>query len=221
MRTAAPLLLPCNTAACHPFDVALACPPASLQAQPIQDWLLAGCRRAATAPPEQLPDGLSAADWACVRREAWPATGDNEYRHLRLHDYSDTVARLPPEEIHGWGGAGEGPMRRLLSHEPTCVAELGGWVGGAGWLPVSPPRKPAPVLLQAAAMPWTWLRWKLTCRHSWHKQGWVGKEGGGGAQQSTAMPARDQTLALVARLVALRCMEDVPPHIVHCASGAA
>lgn len=29
---------------------------------------------------------------------------ENEYAHLRLHDFSDAVARLPPEEIHGMAG---------------------------------------------------------------------------------------------------------------------
>ncbi|KAI3425283.1 hypothetical protein D9Q98_009050 [Chlorella vulgaris] len=78
------------------------------KAQPIQDWLRSACLHAATAPPSELPDGLAAADWACVREQTWPASQDNEYNHLRLHDYSDTVARLPPEEIHGLGGAGGG-----------------------------------------------------------------------------------------------------------------
>ncbi|EFN53652.1 hypothetical protein CHLNCDRAFT_136380 [Chlorella variabilis] len=78
------------------------------KAQPIQDWLRSACLHAATAPPSELPDGLAAADWACVREQAWPAGTENEYAHLRLHDFSDAVARLPAEEIHGWGGVGGG-----------------------------------------------------------------------------------------------------------------
>lgn len=36
--------------------------------------------------------------------QAFPASSENEYGHLRLHDFSDAVARLPPEEIHGMAG---------------------------------------------------------------------------------------------------------------------
>lgn len=42
----------------------------SLQAQPVQDWLRAACRRAAEGDTLDLPDGLTAADWACVREQA-------------------------------------------------------------------------------------------------------------------------------------------------------
>ncbi|KAL4419888.1 hypothetical protein ABPG75_006986 [Micractinium tetrahymenae] len=75
------------------------------KAQPVQDWLRAACRQAAEGDPLDLPDGLTAADWACVREQAFPASSENEYGHLRLHDFSDAVARLPPEEIHGMAGA--------------------------------------------------------------------------------------------------------------------
>ena len=116
----------CHAAACsinpciHASRAGPALPlprPTSLspQAQPIQDWLRSACLHAATAPPSELPDGLAAADWACVREQAWPAGTENEYAHLRLHDFSDAVARLPAEEIHGWGGVGEG----------------GGWLAGS------------------------------------------------------------------------------------------
>ncbi|KAL4430372.1 hypothetical protein ABPG77_002178 [Micractinium sp. CCAP 211/92] len=75
------------------------------KAQPVQDWLRAACQRAAEGDTLDLPDGLTAADWACVREQAFPASSENEYGHLRLHDFSDSVARLPPEEIHGMAGA--------------------------------------------------------------------------------------------------------------------
>lgn len=51
----------------------LPCSPACespLQAQPVQDWLRAACRRAAEGDVLDLPDGLTAADWACVREQA-------------------------------------------------------------------------------------------------------------------------------------------------------
>lgn len=44
--------------------------------------------------------------------QAFPVSPENEYGHLRLHDFSDAVARLPPEEIHGMAG---GEPRNLLS----------------------------------------------------------------------------------------------------------
>lgn len=40
------------------------------QAQPIQDWLRTACLRAAEGDSLDLPDGLTAADWACVRAQA-------------------------------------------------------------------------------------------------------------------------------------------------------
>jgi hypothetical protein len=89
----------------------LPCPAPSLQAQPIQDWLCSAARRAASG--QDLPDSLTAADWACVRDQAFPASPENQYAHLRLHDFSDTVARLPPEEIHGMAG-GEPVCSRLF-----------------------------------------------------------------------------------------------------------
>lgn len=39
--------------------------------------------------------GLGADDWACVRKESFPDSEVNEYRHLRLHDFSDNVNALP------------------------------------------------------------------------------------------------------------------------------
>ncbi|KIZ00582.1 hypothetical protein MNEG_7378, partial [Monoraphidium neglectum] len=65
----------------------------------------------AVAPaPAQAAPPLSADDWAAVARESFPATGDNEFRHLRLADFSDAVNALPREEVaaamEAGGGAG-------------------------------------------------------------------------------------------------------------------
>lgn len=154
-------------AVCSPAAGTLTAPPLarpptrtqSQQAAPIQDWLRAACLRAARAPPAELPDGLTAADWAAVRQQAFPPSEvsgvagwasrlpahsshthcvtfdrcptcsanctanctaqDNEYAHLRPHDFSDTVHRLPPEEIHGMMGAGEPAC--LCASRATCV----------------------------------------------------------------------------------------------------
>ena len=41
----------------------------NLQAQPVQEWLRAACEQAAGDDSLDLPDGLTAADWACVREQ--------------------------------------------------------------------------------------------------------------------------------------------------------
>lgn len=41
----------------------------------------------------------SAGDYACAREQAFPPSDDNAYRHLRVADFSDAVAALPPEEL--------------------------------------------------------------------------------------------------------------------------
>uniref|UniRef100_A0A1D1YA67 Transcription factor 25 n=1 Tax=Anthurium amnicola TaxID=1678845 RepID=A0A1D1YA67_9ARAE len=43
-------------------------------------------------------DGSEARDWACVRKEVF-SSEKNEYSHLLLSDFSDTVSTIPPEEI--------------------------------------------------------------------------------------------------------------------------
>ena len=80
----------------------------------MQEWLRCACERAAEeaegrAPPSSSGGGgLTAGDWAAMREEAFPPSADNAYRHLRLHDFSDTVQRLPQEEVHGMGGGERG-----------------------------------------------------------------------------------------------------------------
>ncbi|KAJ4786564.1 Transcription factor 25 [Rhynchospora pubera] len=42
--------------------------------------------------------GTEARDWVCVRKEAF-SSDKNEYSHLMVSDFSDTVPTLPPEEL--------------------------------------------------------------------------------------------------------------------------
>ncbi|EFJ51246.1 hypothetical protein VOLCADRAFT_120493 [Volvox carteri f. nagariensis] len=67
--------------------------------------LLALLRRAAeeaadVADGKVAPaNGISAADWRTLARESFPSSASNEYRHLRLADFSDAVNALPREEV--------------------------------------------------------------------------------------------------------------------------
>ncbi len=40
-------------------------------------------------------NGIGAADWAALARESFPPSTANDYRHLRLADFSDAVNALP------------------------------------------------------------------------------------------------------------------------------
>lgn len=60
----------------------------------MQLWLKRACTEATEGPTAQL---LS--DFECARQQAFPASDDNAYRHLRVSDFSDAVAALPPEEL--------------------------------------------------------------------------------------------------------------------------
>ncbi|GLU00914.1 hypothetical protein SLE2022_182490 [Rubroshorea leprosula] len=42
-----------------------------------------------------------AKDWACVRKEAF-SSGKNEYSHLLVQDFSDTVPTLPPDNLQNF-----------------------------------------------------------------------------------------------------------------------
>lgn len=68
------------------------------QVQDVQQWLRGVCRAAVTevarGPAE---DGLGAADLAAAVREVYPPSEANAYAHLRVPEFSDTVAALPPE----------------------------------------------------------------------------------------------------------------------------
>lgn len=70
----------------------------------------AGLSSSAVKPDDIVVEG-SADDWACVARETFPASGRNEYGHLRLSDFSDTVNALPQEEMQAAlaAAAGRGP----------------------------------------------------------------------------------------------------------------
>lgn len=96
---------------CHARDKAMA--------MARQLGLCAGCVRASPAPRPPLPShppthpitpsprpspplapqatagGLGYADWRAVAAESFPASSANEYRHLRLADFSDAVNALP------------------------------------------------------------------------------------------------------------------------------
>ncbi|GLI70702.1 hypothetical protein VaNZ11_015646 [Volvox africanus] len=67
--------------------------------------LLALLRRAAAeaadvADGKVAPsNGIGAADWKAIAKESFPASTANEYRHLRLADFSDAVNALPREEV--------------------------------------------------------------------------------------------------------------------------
>lgn len=97
-----------NPGLSHLVDIFIERQAALWQAGPLQEWLIGGIRRACGCNAADLPDGLSAADWAAVREQAFPPAESNAYSHLRIHDYSDSVPRLPPEEIHGMQGVAPG-----------------------------------------------------------------------------------------------------------------
>jgi hypothetical protein len=96
----------------------------------------------AVAPaPAQAAPPLSADDWAAVARESFPATGDNEFRHLRLADFSDAVNALPREEVaaamEAGGGAGGlqvgGCYGARRGHGPRALVGLARQGMGAAW----------------------------------------------------------------------------------------
>lgn len=98
-------------------------------------------------------DTTEANTWACVRKEAFPSD-KNEYAHLLVSDFSDTVATMPPENLqnfmmidprmmmeHQNPGAHEhvrAPPRDLTNRSPLAVLfeSLLPWVDyGAGEAP--------------------------------------------------------------------------------------
>ena len=66
---------------------------AAVQAHDVQRLLKDACSLASQAKP------VEQANWACVRAEMFPPSEENQYRHLRIADFSDTVSALPPEEL--------------------------------------------------------------------------------------------------------------------------
>ncbi|GIM07875.1 hypothetical protein Vretimale_11930 [Volvox reticuliferus] len=67
--------------------------------------LLALLRRAAAEAADVADgkvdpaNGIGAADWKAVANESFPPSAANEYRHLRLADFSDAINALPREEV--------------------------------------------------------------------------------------------------------------------------
>eukprot|EP00899_Mesostigma_viride_P019316 jgi/Mesvir1/27386/Mv07190-RA.1 len=87
------------------------------KAAEVQAWLkqAAAAVLQAVDSNSSLADGSSPQDWECVRKEAFPESADNLYRHLAVSDFSDTLNALPPEEAAGilpgrGGGAFAGGM---------------------------------------------------------------------------------------------------------------
>lgn len=95
-----------------------------------QEWLKAAAQAAAHAADSGQQ---SATTWAMVATESFPASDTNEYRHLRLHDFSDNVNALPREELHAAMAAGgmadvedavEEQLVALLQQQQEAVAAL-------------------------------------------------------------------------------------------------
>eukprot|EP00890_Picochlorum_soloecismus_P000251 jgi/Picsp_1/1226/NSC_04707-R1_transcription factor len=87
--------------------------------QAVQEWVFKAALRvfhaSAHGPEEQaqeLPFGLTIQDWATVREQAWPESTEDEYAHLKVQDFSDTISQLPAEAIHG-----------LDPGEPVAIAD--------------------------------------------------------------------------------------------------
>ena len=73
--------------------------PLDLQPQEVHQWLRGVCR-AALLPGAATADGLTADDLQTVRAEVYTSNAANAYAHLRVAEYSDQIAALPPE-VHG------------------------------------------------------------------------------------------------------------------------
>mmetsp|Transcript_19161 Transcript_19161/g.41385 ORF Transcript_19161/g.41385 Transcript_19161/m.41385 type:complete len:710 (+) Transcript_19161:50-2179(+) len=102
--------------------------------------------------------GLGAEDWACVQRESFPANQANEYRHLRLHDFSDNVNALPREELQAAMQAG-GPaeVEDLLAElqEQMMLAQQQGQPAGGRAMSEEELRNANPIMmLLRSLLPW-------------------------------------------------------------------
>lgn len=76
--------------------------------------------------PDDVAVEGTAEDWACVARESFPAAGRNEYGHLRLADFTDTVNALPQEEMQAVMGPAGGPAAAAgVSVLQGCVGDMG------------------------------------------------------------------------------------------------
>lgn len=128
----------------------------------VQSWLLQATERVIQAAgPNDNPgshnqgtatglvcDGASVLDWHSVGMESFPSNDtENKYNHLRIYEFSDAVARLPPEDIHGMregammGGAGnnmEGTLAAELQEELERQLMLQQQQGGAANVDMNP-----------------------------------------------------------------------------------
>ncbi len=98
-----------------------------------------GVCRAALLPGAASGDGLTADDLQTVRAEVYPSSAANAYAHLRVAEYSDQIAALPPE-VHG-----------LLPLTPSPIDDLH-LLSFVGW-PLSPPALMRRCLLVKPPMP--------------------------------------------------------------------
>lgn len=79
----------------------------------------AAASKSAAAPSSSGLPPLTAQDWAAVARESFPAGDANEFRHLRLSDFSDAVNALPREELAA-AMEGQGGMAGLHVSAASC-----------------------------------------------------------------------------------------------------
>lgn len=59
-----------------------------------QMWLKQACKMVTEGPLTERT-----LDYAVALEQAFPPGDDNAYSHIRISDFSDTVAALPPEEL--------------------------------------------------------------------------------------------------------------------------
>ena len=88
--------------------------------------------------------GVAVEDWLGLKREMWPASDVNAYRHLFSSDFSDTLTEMPPDELPqlvepGAPGPAPAPGRVLVNADANplrlFVETLLPWVdvqGGQG-----------------------------------------------------------------------------------------
>ena len=94
----------------------------------VQDFMLRATKRVASAASDpsdvqrqKLPFALAMEDWASMRNQAFPATKENSYNHLHVHDFSDSFAALPPEEVQNALEQQPDPMDDLQTHEMQAI----------------------------------------------------------------------------------------------------
>jgi hypothetical protein len=173
----------------------------------VQDWLRGACRAALAASADE------ALSWARVREEAFPASQTNDYRHLRVADFSDTVSSLPPEELQVGYFFDSAQVDLLNLLEKVC----GVWVGGGGHtLLGAMGRKPKAFHVHRVLCLWNLLGQGalgaalVGCSRSGNDQigrRAVGAKRGGGAARAAALKCRGalplHTFAVVADMPAV------------------